>query len=78
MQIARVWDTQTIALHELWVWDTQFVCNIILVVSGECRDNSLTPYACVLSVRHSTHQLLSYWFIDVVSGECRELSHAKG
>ena len=58
MQIARLWDTQTIALHELWVWDTQFVSNIILVVSGECRDNSLTPYAYVLSVRDSTHQLI--------------------
>ena len=50
MQIARVWDTQTIALHELWVWDTQFVYDIILVVSGECGELS---HALVESVENS-------------------------
>ena len=58
MHMARVWDTQSKALHELWVWDTQYVSNIILELSGECRDNSLTPYSYVLSARHSTHQLI--------------------
>ena len=75
MQIARVWDTQTIALHELWVWDTQYIPNIILV-SGECRDTSLSFSLCMCieceTLNTSTNIILE------VSGECRELSHAKG